>query len=763
MNRVILYFVLLIWTGVVIGEDVGDELLEPTQAFKLDVSVKDASTVLAHWTIADGYYLYRDKIKFQLETPGYRVGGVDIPAGKLKHDEFFGDVEIFRGDVQVAISVLRAPDAPDRLTFTAISQGCADIGVCYPPQTQPTTLTLAAVEAPAKTTMNPLASLKALASDLIGGDDEFLEPDQAFQFQVDVKDASTLVARWAVAEGYYLYRDKISFTLEQNQDVELGPVSLAQGKVKHDEFFGRVEVFEHDFHVSLPLARNNTAQTSVTLQTVYQGCANAGLCYPPITKAVTLILPEANRVASVSDAATLGPGAEDTANMPRSPDADFQSEQDRIAQTLAAGATWVTALSFFGFGLLLAFTPCVFPMIPILSGIIVGQGRSITTSKAFSLSLIYVLSMAITYTIAGVLVGLSGENVQAWFQNPWVLSIFAGIFVLLAFSMFGFYELQMPSSIQTRLTQISSSQRGGDLVGVAMMGLLSALIVGPCVTAPLIGALIYIADTGDAMLGGLALFALSIGMGTPLLIIGTSAGKLLPKVGAWMDATKAVFGVLLLGVGIWLLERILPIQIIMILTGILLIVSAIYMGALEAIKLGASGWYRLWKGVGLIMFIYGALLLVGAAAGSHSLLQPLKGVLMAGGSSSITHGLQFEQIKGLPGLHAALAKAKGESRPLMLDLYADWCVSCKEMEAYTFTDKAVQTALKDAIVVQADVTANDEPDKVLLKQLGLFGPPAILFYTPDGQEQRAYRVVGFMPADKFTQHIKRVFEDPVTL
>ncbi len=763
MNRVILYFVLLIWTSVVIGEEVGDELLEPGQAFKLDVSVKDTSTVLAHWAIADGYYLYRDKIMFQLETPGYRLGDVDIPAGKLKHDEFFGDVEIFRGEVQVAIAVLKDSNAPDTMTFTAISQGCADIGVCYPPQTQHTTLTLAAAEAPPKAPMNPLASLKALASDLIGGDDEFLEPDQAFQFQVDVKDASTLVARWAVTEGYYLYRDKISLSLLQSQDVALSPVSLAQGKVKHDEFFGRVEIFEHDFDVSLPLARKNTAQTNVTLQTVYQGCANAGLCYPPITKTATLTLPEADIVETVPDAATLGPGSVDTTSLPRSPDPNFQSEQDRIAQTLAAGATWVTALSFFGFGLLLAFTPCVFPMIPILSGIIVGQGRSITASKAFSLSLIYVLSMAITYTVAGVLVGLSGENVQAWFQNPWVLSIFAGIFVLLSLSMFGFYELQMPSTIQTRLTQISSSQQGGNLAGVAVMGLLSALIVGPCVTAPLIGALIYIADTGDAMLGGLALFALSLGMGTPLLIIGTSAGKLLPRAGAWMDATKAVFGVLLLGVGIWLLERILPIPIIMVLTGVLLIVSAIYMGALETIKLGASGWFRLWKGVGIIMFIYGALLLVGAAAGSHSLLQPLKGVLMASGSTAIQHGLEFEQIKGLPGLHTALAKAKGESRPLMLDLYADWCVSCKEMEAYTFTDKAVQTALKDAILVQADVTANDEPDKVLLKQLGLFGPPAILFYTPDGHEQRAYRVVGFMPADEFTQHIKRVFKDPMTL
>jgi thiol:disulfide interchange protein DsbD len=430
------------------------------------------------------------------------------------------------------------------------------------------------------------------------------------------------------------------------------------------------------------------------------------------------------------------------------------SEQDQIAQTLAAGDTWLIVLSFFGAGLLLAFTPCVFPMIPILSGIVVGQGEDITTRKAFTLSVVYVLAMALTYTVVGVLVGLSGESIQAWFQNPWVLSVFAAIFVLLSLSMFGFYELQMPNSIQSRLTEISNSQQGGTLVGVGIMGFLSALIVGPCVTAPLVGALIYIAQTGDAVLGGLALFALSLGMGVPLVAIGTSAGKLLPRAGAWMDAVKAVFGVLLLAVGIWMLERILPTAVTMALWGMLLIVSAIYMGALEPVSETASGWRRLWKGGGLVLMVYGALMLVGAAAGGKDVLQPLKGVVAAGSGAAEAH-LTFKPVKGIADLERELEIAQAQNRTVMLDFYADWCTSCKEMEKYTFTDPQVHQALANTVVLQTDVTANDELDQALMKRFGIFGPPAILFFGPQGEERRSYRVVGFVPADKFAEHVRR--------
>jgi len=377
------------------------------------------------------------------------------------------------------------------------------------------------------------------------------------------------------------------------------------------------------------------------------------------------------------------------------------------------------------------------------------------------MSLVYVLAMALTYTVAGVVAGLFGSNLQAAFQNPWILSTFALVFVALSFSMFGFYELQMPNAIQSKLTEISNRQQGGTLTGVAVMGFLSALIVGPCVAAPLMGALIYIGQTGDAVLGGSALFALSMGMGAPLLVIGTAAGKLLPKAGGWMDAVKAVFGVLLLAVAIWMLERIIPAQVSMLLWAALLIVSAIYMGALDSLPQGVSGWRRLWKGLGMIGLIYGALLLVGVASGGSDALQPLKGVGFGSGGGSAQTGVaqqkvQFKKIKGLEGLNRELQAAKSQGKVVMLDFYADWCISCKEMEKYTFSDPGVQQALQDVVLLKADVTPNDELDQALLKNFGLIGPPSILFFDRNGEEQRNFRLVGFLKADKFKAHVEKV-------
>jgi thiol:disulfide interchange protein DsbD len=472
----------------------------------------------------------------------------------------------------------------------------------------------------------------------------------------------------------------------------------------------------------------------------------SGICYPPQTKTVSVRLP----VIPAAQAATAGEAE------------PVVSEQDRIKGTLEQGDTWLIIVAFYGAGLLLALTPCVFPMIPILMGIIVGQGEQQTVGKSFSMSLVYVLAMALTYTVVGILVGLSGENIQAWFQNPWIISTFAGIFVLLSLSMFGFYELQMPASIQSKITEMSNSQQGGTMIGVAIMGFLSALIVGPCVTAPLVGALIFIAETGDAVLGGVALFALSMGMGTPLLALGASAGKLLPKAGAWMDAVKAVFGVMLLGLGIWLLERVAPPVLTMSLWAALLIVSAVYMGVIDSLPEGASGWRKLWKGVGLVLLVYGIAILIGIASGNRNVFQPLQGITISGGGmmtgdaghAAATH-LPFKQIKGVDGLNAALAEAKAEGKTVMLDFYADWCVSCKEMEAFTFSDAAVQAALADTVLLQADVTPNDDRDRALYKHFGIIGPPSIMFFGEDGVELRNYRVVGFMPAEKFSRHVER--------
>ncbi|MBU2478824.1 MAG: protein-disulfide reductase DsbD, partial [Gammaproteobacteria bacterium] len=386
-------------------------------------------------------------------------------------------------------------------------------------------------------------------------------------------------------------------------------------------------------------------------------------------------------------------------------------------------------------------------------------GEGLTTRRAFMLSLVYVLAMALTYTVAGVIAALFGENLQAAFQNPWILSSFAAVFVLLALSMFGFYDLQMPAALQSRLSALSNRQQGGTLVGVAVMGFLSALIVGPCVAAPLAAALLVIGQTGDTVLGGSALFALSMGMGTPLLAIGTGAGKLLPRAGGWMNAVKAVFGVLLLAVAIWMLERILPAAVSMTLWAALLITSAVYMGALEKLDVDATGWHKLWKGVGLILLVQGVLVLAGVAAGSNDVLQPLRGAALTGNASTTqaATSLDFQRIKSVDDLNQAITQANRQGKTVMLDFYADWCTECHRMEKNTFRNADVLNALGNAVALQADVTANDDTDKALLQHFKLIGPPAILFFDNNGQELGRHRVVGYMDPETFSAHVQRAY------
>lgn len=743
--RVLLLALMMLGTGSGFAAN-EDELLLPEQAFSLKASVIDANTVRAEWTIARGYYQYRNKFKLQSDTKGVRLGTAVFPKGKIKKDEFFGEVEIYRNKVAVDIPLIRDAGAPAAIKLTTISQGCADIGVCYPPLTQKIALTLPA----ATTSTKPQKALSAIASlgDRLGlgnTGEEFLEPDKAFAFVADVTDTNTVTARWNIADGYYMYRDKLKITLKEGAGVKLGTVAVPKGKIKQDEFFGKQEVYYKQVKVRVPLVRTADGEQNIKLHFSYQGCAESGICYPPINKTVALNL------------ATAGAMSATAAVTPSASEPTVISEQDSIAQALAGDSTFFVILTFFGFGLLLSFTPCVFPMIPILSSIIVGQGEDLTTRRAFIMSLTYVLAMALTYTIAGVIAGYFGKNLQATFQNPWILGSFSGVFVLLAMSMFGFYDIQLPASLQSKLSNLSNRQQGGSLIGVGIMGLLSALIVGPCVAPPLAGALIYIGQTGNAVLGGMALFALSMGMGMPLLAIGTSAGKILPRAGDWMNAIKAVFGVMLLAVAIWMLERILPGEIVMLLWAMLIIISAIYMGALQNLPADSLGWSKLWKGIGVIMLTYGVLLLIGVASGTTNLLRPLEnlGAAGRGGGTAVaaTH-TSFRQVKGLDGLQQALADASAQGRPVMLDFYADWCIECKRMEANTFSDPGVQQAFGNALLLQADVTANDDIDQVLLKQLGLIGPPAILFFGTDGQERRRHRLVGYFNPDEFTPLVR---------
>ncbi|MEW8413137.1 MAG: protein-disulfide reductase DsbD, partial [Candidatus Thiodiazotropha sp.] len=583
-------------------------------------------------------------------------------------------------------------------------------------------------------------------------EDELLDPEEAYKLSVRVEDGTHIRLYWSIADGTYLYQDNVALSIPESETVALGEVKLPPAEIKKDSVkpdgtIGDIAVYHNEIDLIVPLVRSTTEADEFTLEARYQGCAEIGVCYPPISKQFTLSLPaiSAAQASEIADTTTAAPA---------SPAGEPVSELDQITDTLKGGSTLLIVGAFFLLGLGLSFTPCIFPMIPILSGIIAGQGDKITTQKAFTLSLVYVLAMAITYTVAGILAGLFGGNLQAYFQDPWILSAFALVFVLLALSMFGFYDLQLPSSLQSRLSEASNKQRGGTLGGVAIMGFLSALIVGPCVAPPLAGALIYIGQTGDAMLGGLALFALSMGMGAPLIAIGTSAGKLLPRAGSWMDAVKAVFGVALLGVAIIMLERIIPAELAMLLWGMLFIVSAIYMGALRNLEIEASGWQKLWKGLGFVFLVYGTLMLVGAASGGKDTLQPLRGIAIVGGSGAAGHQeLAFKRIKSLDDLQREVAFASSQGRPVMLDFYADWCVSCKEMEKYTFSDPQVIDTLSNTHLLQADVTANDDVDQALLQgHFGLPGPPAIIFYGSDGQERRNYRLVGFMPAAEFSQH-----------
>ena len=581
--------------------------------------------------------------------------------------------------------------------------------------------------------------------------EEFLLPDQAFILSVDVKDPTTIVARWEIAEGYYLYRDKFHFKLGSVQaapfelsGVNLAPIVMPPGQEEAaDPTFGKVEIYTDKVEVEVPIERVDPSTTAINLIAGYQGCAKDGICYPPMEKTVPVEL-----------AAFVPSESKTSRPMPKAVPAPL-SEQDDLARRLAEETVWWTLLSFLGLGALLSFTPCVFPVVPILSGIIVGQGKELTARQGFVLSLVFVLAMAVTYAVIGVMAGLFGKNLQAVFQNRWVIIAFAAVFVVLALSMFGFFKLQLPSSLQSRLTMASSRQQGGTLHGVAVMGLFSALIVGPCVAPPLAGALLYIGRTGDALLGGLALFVLGLGMGLPLLIIGASTGKLLPKAGVWMQTVQAIFGVLLLGVAVWLLERVLPGPVTLLLWGLLAITSAIYMGATDLLDAVASPGRKLSKGLGLALLVYGAALILGAASGSSDVFRPL-GELVAAGECAVvpTAQLAFSPVKGVEGLKTALQKAQAENKTAMLDLYADWCVECKLIEKNTFTDRAVQQSLANAVLLRADVTENDRADQELLKSLELYGPPAILFFDSNSMERRHHRLVGYIGPEEFWSHLK---------
>jgi thioredoxin:protein disulfide reductase len=566
---------------------------------------------------------------------------------------------------------------------------------------------------------------------------EFLDPEEAFKFTHRRDSDGALILEWDIEDGYYLYRDKVS-ARSITETVSLGAIDRPEGSMKDDPDFGRVAIYKHKTTVRVPMELPTNGLEGAEIEVGYQGCAEDGICYPPIKKTIDVVI---GPIATVAKAAPANSAARPSTAL----------SADDIAGDLESRSLAAIAGSFYVFGLLLAFTPCVFPMVPILSGIIVGQRQPLSVQRAILLSAIYVFAVAATYAAVGLLAGIFGHNLQASFQQPGVLIAFSLIFVALSLSMFGFYELQLPSGLQSRLDKLSRNQDGGGFAGVAVMGVLSAIIVGPCVAPPLAGALIYLSHQGSPIVGGTALFALGLGMGTPLLLVGASAGKLLPRAGAWMDTVKRIFGIMLLGVAIWFLERILPGPLVLLLWAVLIIVSAIFMGALDQLDRTSSGWRRLYKGLGLTLLAYGAILIVGASAGATDPLRPLRPLLAGSGVEHQT--LSFASIKGPQGLSAGLARARREGRSAMLDFYADWCVECKYLERDTFNHPQVQAALANTLLLRADVTANDAQDQALLKQFELFGPPAVLFFNTQGDEFRQRRVLGFMAPEDFTAHL----------
>lgn len=600
------------------------------------------------------------------------------------------------------------------------------------------------------------AVLGASKAKSTGGD--FLPPDEAFRFDAipDGPDRARLI--WQIADGYYLYRARIKAITSSDQ-AQLGALEMPTGETKSDEYFGKQEIYHRELVAGVPVARSGSGALALPLQVTYQGCATAGLCYPPITKTVTVTLPApagasgSGHVASTAaetagsrDGLTSGPEA---ASSTGNANAGFVSEQDWFASRIRSGSVLVMLGWFFLAGLGLAFTPCVLPMVPILSSIIAGQGKNVTAGRGFALSLTYVLGMSLTYTIAGAICAAAGKQVQTIFQQAWILILFAGLFIAMALSMFGLFTVQMPAAIQTRIANLSNRQTAGTFGGVAVMGILSALIVTTCVGPALVGALLVISQTGQIARGAAALFAMSIGMGVPLLIVGASAGKLLPKAGIWMDTVKKLFGVMMLAVAAWMLARIVPEQRALLLWAAPALVSAwILWTAIR--KLTAAGWIM--RAAGVAAGAYGIALIVGSALGSTDPFAPLTA------SAASHHQLPFREIKSVGDLEREVSQAKAAGHGVLVDFYADWCISCKEMEKYTFSDTSVQTALSNTVLLRADVTSNDADDQALLKHFGIFGPPTIAFYGLDGEERSNYRVVGYMKADAFASRAREALQ-----
>jgi thiol:disulfide interchange protein DsbD len=746
MKRLPALLALLAFSAVIFAAP-DDELLEPDKAFALSTRVIDGRTIEANWKIAPGYYLYRDKFKFESLDPAVTPKPAVLPAGKRKTDPLFGDVETYVKSVSARVPLDRTGDGAKTVRVKITAQGCNEpVGVCYPPIVKEVEFrlpVLVATAAAAPKSGGTLSSLKDLARSVAPASDglEPVDPERAFVVQIAPAGTDAVMVRFEIDECCYLYRDKTTFKLAGTSGgVQLGKIQLPSGKVKADEFVGKTEVYEKPFEVLVPISGLAGAGADAALAVGYQGCSEKGvaICYPPAIKTFNL------RGMAVATSAP---------STPKAPDKKF------IAYVLGA----------FGIGLLLTFTPCVLPMIPILSSVLVGSAadRRITKLEGGLMSSAYVLGTAATYTIAGVIAGATGEQLQAYFQSPWALGIFAALFVALSLSMFGLYELQMPSFLQSHLHSQSQHMqgrfkhiKGGALFGLFGMGMLSALVIGACVSPLLISALGVAIANRDPVLGGAIMFSMALGMGVILIAIGVGAGFLLPKAGPWMDRVKHVFGVLLIAVSIYLLGLIPEVPVLLLWAALLIIVG-IYLGATQSLPHGASGWQYLWKGVGTASLIWGVAAMLGGFVGNRDILSPLPlnvgAVSVSGKGAAGAEAHRFQRVGSLAELDQQLAEAKRAGKPVLLDYFATWCTDCVRMEKATFSEARVQQEMKRFVLLQADVTDPNNPQtKAIKSRFGVFGPPAILFFDKDGKEQRDLRTYGFRGPDDFIALLRKI-------
>jgi thiol:disulfide interchange protein DsbD len=723
-------FATLSWLGPE-REAMAQTVRPPAEVFQYEASAT-ASEILIDFSVGEGGYLYRERFSFASADPRITLAEPRFPRGEMHSDEFFGDQEIFRDEFRIALPYTRSA-AVGNAEIELSLQGCDDIiGLCYPPQNW-----TASVRIPDGA---PVAAA-GLSGSLFAGAaaDEPLPADQAFIPNARFDSANELTVAWQIAPGYYLYRDQFSFAVEG--EIQFGTARLPEGVAHTDQNYGDVEVYYDFVELVVPFARAHPDEQMLAITVGYQGCKDNSICYPPTEQLIELTLPASSELASAASASTGAPL--------------MVSEQDRFSG-LILGDSWLAFLgAFYVAGLALSLTPCVLPMIPILSSIIAGQGQ-VSTGRGFALSVSYVLGMAFTYTVAGALAALAGGQIQAIFQKPWIIASFAGLFVIMALGMFGLFEIQMPSAIQSRLSQVANKQKGGTFIGTAIVGALTALIVTTCVAPPLIGALAVIGQSGDITRGASALFVLSIGMGTPLLLVGASAGKLLPRVGPWMNAVKAGFGVLMIGMAIWMLDRILPGSVTLILWALLVFLSGVFLGAFEALPPDPTPVKRLAKGFGVLACLYGALMFIGSRLGGDDPLQPIPPLAAGFAAVQAETGPEFVALESIGQLETLLAGARAAGRPVMVDFTADWCTSCKEMEAYTFPEAGVIAALEPYLLLRADVTLNDADDKALLEHFGIYGPPTMAFYDRAGNEINGARLVGYVKADDFATHVTTV-------